>query len=174
LVSSVGETLSLSRNVSVDVSDMQEWGWLLVQEESNRSDLLLDRNFELFFEELLPGWYDDWVIEERERLCQLQSCFADALVDLLIRNDRSSEALDTALKLVRSDPYREHSHVALIATYLSLGARSAALAHANRYKGFVRSEFGCESGDDVFSDAVSRLAVLAAEGNKTLTKRCLR
>ncbi len=44
-------------------------------------------------EELLPGWYDNWVVLQRERLRQLRMYASEALADELARVGRNGEAV---------------------------------------------------------------------------------
>jgi DNA-binding SARP family transcriptional activator len=42
---------------------------------------------------LLPGWYDNWVVLQRERLRQLRMYASEALADELARVGRNGEAV---------------------------------------------------------------------------------
>jgi hypothetical protein len=56
---------------------------------------------------LLPGWYDDWVIFERELLRQRQLHGMEALGRHLVRERRYAEAVEVGLRIVAVDPLRE-------------------------------------------------------------------
>jgi DNA-binding SARP family transcriptional activator len=114
-----GSLLSLAPHVSVDVREMEDAGWALLDQLALPA--LGDRR-DLFFEELLPGWYDDWVILERERIGQLQLHFLEGLVDGLLALERYAEALDTALRLKAADPLRERSLRVLARVYDAEGS----------------------------------------------------
>jgi hypothetical protein len=61
--------------------------------------------------ELLPGWYDDWVMFERERLRQLQLHALETMAHRLAKEHRYADAVDVALAAVRLEPLRErHPH----------------------------------------------------------------
>jgi DNA-binding SARP family transcriptional activator len=65
---------------------------------------------ELYPGELLPGYFDDWVLQERPWLAQR---FFEALGQLLAHLERASEfdrALDYARRGVSADPLREEAH----------------------------------------------------------------
>jgi DNA-binding SARP family transcriptional activator len=68
--------------------------------------------------ELLPGWYEDWVLFERERLRQLQMHALETLAGRLTAAGRYAEAIDTALAAVRLEPLRESATRALIVAHL--------------------------------------------------------
>jgi DNA-binding SARP family transcriptional activator len=61
-------------------------------------------DYECLFDELLPGWYDDWVILERERLSQLQLRIAEALARELVDSGDSISATDIAHRTMALDP----------------------------------------------------------------------
>ena len=141
LVACEGTTLQLAEHVEVDVRRAEAAGWALVRGDES---VLGQLNTSLFLGELLPGWYDDWVIFERERLAQLEFHFLEALSDLLLRADRIAEALDVALRLVAADPLREGSQRALLAVYRADRNVGQAYRHLEGYRELIRSTFGCE------------------------------
>ncbi|KAB1942900.1 SARP family transcriptional regulator [Micromonospora sp. ALFpr18c] len=69
--------------------------------------------------ELLPGWYDDWVLTERERLRQTRLYALEALAERLTAQGRYSEAVQVALTAVQLEPLRESATRALIAVHLA-------------------------------------------------------
>lgn len=71
--------------------------------------------------ELLPGWFDDWVVFERERLRQRLLHGLEALSRLLVRAQRAVEAVDAARAAVRMDPLRESGRRTLVAAQLAAG-----------------------------------------------------
>ncbi len=71
--------------------------------------------------ELLPGWDDDWVLFERERLRHLRLHAMEALVRGLAAGGRYAEAADVGLMLISVEPLRESAHHALIDVHLAEG-----------------------------------------------------
>jgi DNA-binding SARP family transcriptional activator len=141
LVLSRGTLLEFNPAIPVDTRDAERLGWELVNDK--RIDLAAcDPG--LFLQELLPGWYDDWVILERERIGQLQIRFLDALAHARLEQGQLVEALDLALRLVALDPFRERSQEALLCTYLAEGDVRRAHDQLAVYCGMLRENFGCE------------------------------
>jgi DNA-binding SARP family transcriptional activator len=70
-------------------------------------------------DELLPGWYDDWVVLERERLRQLRLHALESLAALHIRRRRFPEAIEAALAAVQGEPLRESAQRCLIDAHLA-------------------------------------------------------
>jgi DNA-binding SARP family transcriptional activator len=77
--------------------------------------------------ELLPDWYDDWVLFERERFRQLGLHALEALAERLIAAGRLAAALEAALAAVRGEPLRESAHRVLIRVHLAEGNGGEAL-----------------------------------------------
>jgi DNA-binding SARP family transcriptional activator len=84
-------------------------------------------------EELLPGWYDDWVILARERNRQRQLHAIEAMVDLLTRRSSYARALDLGLQAVERDPLRESAHRCVIGVHLAEGNLHAAVSQYRAY-----------------------------------------
>ena len=54
--------------------------------------------------DLLPGWYDEWVVDERELLRQLRLHALERAAEVFIRERRLDLALTLALEAVRAEP----------------------------------------------------------------------
>ncbi|TML01175.1 MAG: SARP family transcriptional regulator [Actinobacteria bacterium] len=71
--------------------------------------------------ELLPGWYEDWLLVERERLRQRMLHMLEAGCRRLTEVARFAEALELGLTAVAVEPLRESAHVAVIQAHLAEG-----------------------------------------------------
>jgi DNA-binding SARP family transcriptional activator len=94
--------------------------------------------------ELLPGWYEDWVIFERERLRQLRLHALDALAERLIAQARYAEALEAAIECARVEPLRETSNRLIIAIHLAEDNVFEAVRHYEFFRDLLRAELGIE------------------------------
>jgi DNA-binding SARP family transcriptional activator len=94
--------------------------------------------------ELLPGWYDDWVIFERERLRQLRLHALDALAGRLTAQARYAEALEAAIECARMEPLRETSNRLIIAIHLAEDNVAEAVRHYEFFRDLLRVELGIE------------------------------
>ena len=83
--------------------------------------------------ELLPDWYDDWVLLERERFHELRLRALDALRESHLRSNNAAAALACALAAVQADPLRERSRRTLIRVQLADGNLADALAQARQF-----------------------------------------
>ena len=77
--------------------------------------------------ELLPDWYDDWVILERERLREVRVRALEALCDRLTASGVYHRAGEAALAAIRGDPLRESAHRCLIRVHLAEGNDAEAI-----------------------------------------------
>jgi DNA-binding SARP family transcriptional activator len=71
--------------------------------------------------ELLPGWYHDWTLLERERVRHLQLHVLEVAADQLLRQGRPAMALEFALGALRIEPIRESAHRLAIRVHLAEG-----------------------------------------------------
>ena len=94
--------------------------------------------------ELLPGWYDDWVLVECERIRQLRLHVLEALAGNLAARSAYAQALETALLAVEIDPLRESAHRAVIRVHLAEGNTAEAVREYERFRFVLRSELDVE------------------------------
>ena len=137
-----GSSIMLAPDVSLDVTCLERQGWALLDGQLEQTK---KPNLDCFSRELLPGWYDDWVIVERERLGQLQIRFLEALVNHLRESCDFARAIDQAMRLVATDPLRERSQMALIQALLDEGSWGRASWQAEQYRKLLTEAFGSQA-----------------------------
>jgi DNA-binding SARP family transcriptional activator len=116
LIDASGHTLRLGSDVSVDLREVEATAHGLLRDEA---DVELDAS--RLGSDLLPDWYEDWVIFERERFRQLRLRALEALCDRLTRTGRLTEALEVGLLCLAGEPLRESAHRAVMRVYLEDG-----------------------------------------------------
>jgi DNA-binding SARP family transcriptional activator len=94
--------------------------------------------------DLLPDWYDDWVLVEAEDWRQLRLHALEALAGHLTAAGRWGEAAGAARAAVRGEPLRETSHAALINIFLAEGNVSEAVREFTSYRALLHDELGLE------------------------------
>jgi len=90
--------------------------------------------------ELLPGFYEDWVIMERQAL---ESVYMDALRQLLSHAEGEADftqALDYATRIVALDPTAEEAHVAVIRLFHKAGRPREALRQYDTLERTLQSQ----------------------------------
>jgi len=96
----------------------------------------------LYRGELLPGLYNDWLLEERERLHLQYVRLLHATGDHLMQVQRFDEAAPLAERLLRVEPYDEQTLRTLMRAQQALGRRGAALAAYERFVALAADELG--------------------------------
>ena len=168
LVSIAGASLRLSGHLDVDVHVLEATGWALIRDPNTVVD---DVDPTVLLLELLPDWYEDWVLFERDRLAQLRFHFLEALAYALIKRGRVPEALDVALRLVKADPLRECSQRALLAVHCAEHNIGQARRQLERYRKLVHQTFGCEPSPSLSAMIAKRTS---ARGVPTIAARGVR
>ena len=90
--------------------------------------------------DLLPGWYEDWVLVEAERVQHLRLHALEELSLRLAATARYGLALEVALAAVALDPLRESAHRAVIEIHASEGNVATALATHERFRARLARE----------------------------------
>lgn len=138
-VCATSQSLYLSRHLAVDVAELDDWVRRALTYGGDVDDELPSL---VVCGNLLPGWYDDWVVSAREQLNQLRLHALDALGKRLMRQCRYSAALNVALTAIRHDPLRESANRLLISIQLAEGNTADATRHARRYSDTLCSQLG--------------------------------
>ena len=139
-VTAFGPSLSLPPDVDVDVHRLSHAAL-------ERRQSALDAETNAWFwsahaDELLPGWYDDWVLLERERLRQLRLHVGEATAERLCRSGQHAAALQVALQVVAIEPLRESAHRLVIQVHLAEGNLSEAVRQYRTCCALLRTELG--------------------------------
>lgn len=120
LVASRGSTLAIDGDVQVDVSAVELRARGLLREgpgaaSTQPSGALLDAG------EILPDWFDDWVLLARERFRQLRLQSLEVLAEQLLAAGRHGAAIEAATVAMECEPLRESAHRLLIEIHLAQG-----------------------------------------------------
>ncbi|MFG2052741.1 BTAD domain-containing putative transcriptional regulator [Micromonospora sp. NPDC048930] len=109
-----GDTVRLGDTVQLDVDE-------LVEAAARVRDGEVPRAATTGRHDLLPGWYDDWVLLERERLRQLRLHMLEELAGNHLAAGRHGEALEAALEAMAAEPLRETPHRLVVRIHLAEG-----------------------------------------------------
>ena len=142
LVEVSGGALSLARGVRVDVREFTQWARCVLDPGTDLGSLAsVDRGLP---GELLPGWYDEWVLVERERLCQLRLHALEAWAGKLAAAGRYGEAIQAACAAVQVEPLRESAHRALVRVHLAQGNVAEAVRAYESFRALLAADLGVE------------------------------
>jgi DNA-binding SARP family transcriptional activator len=137
--------LSLAPEVAVDLRAAQALARRLLTKGERVGEADLGAGaVNLLSDDLLPDWYDDWVVVEAEEWRQLRLHALEALADCLIDAGRFSDAASAAHAAIKVDPLRESAHAALIRVHIAEGNQSEALREFGRYDVLLHDELGLE------------------------------
>ena len=133
-------SLRLGSDVVVDVDRFKAAAQLLIRGDDDvdcdAATTVLDSA------ELLPGWYDDWVLAARERLWHLRLSALDALATKRQSQRRRHEALQAALVATRIEPLHESAHRTIARIHLDDGNIVEAIQHYERFRSMLNRELG--------------------------------
>lgn len=140
LIEHRGDSLRLSGQVDVDVRRATHLARDLMHGcfEEKALELLEPP----LLSELLPGWYDDWVLVERERCRQLSLHALELLCEHLTEQSRFGPAVLAGLAAVSREPLRESGYRALMKAYLAEGNVCEAMRSHDRYTLIAARELG--------------------------------
>jgi DNA-binding SARP family transcriptional activator len=149
LIEAGDSCLRLAAHVSVDVRDLRR----LARDELHaiESDVELEFDLSLFTGELLPGWFDEWLVVERELCHQMVLLMLERICQSLTLQARWPGAVMAGLAAVCHDPLRESAQRALIAAYLGQGNRGEAQRQYRAYCTVLARDLGIEPSDEIRS-----------------------
>ena len=133
-----GSTLRLAADVRVDVRDLDDWARRAIAPAPGADDVPVPDA--ALLGDLLPGWYDDWVLLERERLRQLRMQALEAVAARLALLGRHGEALEVAYAAVRAEPLRESAHRTVVRVHLAEGNMAEAIRAYWLFRTMLRDE----------------------------------
>lgn len=139
-----GLELTLSESLRIDLHDMRRVALDVIARPSPDAVDAAVQALPLLSAELLPGWYDEWVIHEAEAWRQLRLHALEALGRQLALAGRHAEAVVAAQAAVAGDPLRETAQAVLIDVHLREGNQSEAVRTYERYRRRLHDELGLE------------------------------
>jgi DNA-binding SARP family transcriptional activator len=150
--------LSLRDDAVTDVDALCAWAARVVEGRATPTDLrsfMWDREAA----DILPGWYDDWVICERERIRQRLLHGLEAVSRTLVARGRTGDGVEAAMNAVRIEPLRESAKQTLVEAHLAEGNYVEALRSFRAYARLVRHGLGIDPSPALTALVESRRSV---------------
>ena len=120
---------------TMDVQEFEQVVIMSKQAESMENHAMLrralEKAMELYQGELLPGCYDEWILQERERLSQMNLEVLERLLCLQEKEGDFPGAIRIAQRLLREDPLQEENYRHLMRLYAASGNRAAVRVYQN-------------------------------------------
>jgi DNA-binding SARP family transcriptional activator len=147
LVEVSGSSLGLADGVQVDVRELGDWARQLRDPHCCLDDVEVpDAGLR---GELLPGWYDEWVLLERERLRQLRMHALELVAVKLTSAGRHGDALQAAYAAVRAEPLRESAHRTVVWVHLAEGNVAEGLRAYEQFRDMLADELGVQPSEQM-------------------------
>jgi DNA-binding SARP family transcriptional activator len=139
-IAACGDDLRLVPDVSVDVRETRAAAERVLSPKASVTAGDLDTLVQST--EVLPDWYDDWLLIEREQLREQRVRALEQLCGELTSAARFAEAARVALSAIAADPLRESAHRALIRLHIAEGNESEALQRYAGYRALLERKLG--------------------------------
>jgi DNA-binding SARP family transcriptional activator len=139
LIEAKGQYLDIGPSVQIDLADLiARIGRL------ERGDAEPELAVDDLADELLPEFYDEWLLVERERLRQLRLHGLELLCTVLSRLGKHGAAVQAGLAAVSAEPLRESGRRVLIEAYLAEGNMSEAVRCFDDFRRELLEQLGIE------------------------------
>jgi DNA-binding SARP family transcriptional activator len=144
-----GSYLCIEPAVSVDATEVVREARALLAHPL--ADLVPDPPIDALTADLLPDWYEDWVLLERERLRQIRLHALEVLCVRLARCGRHLEAIEAGMRAAAVEPLRESAHRALIQAHLAQGNMAEAVREYDTFAALLDEALGIAPTDSLRS-----------------------
>jgi predicted ATPase/DNA-binding SARP family transcriptional activator len=135
------DTVQLSPTVTTDVAEFEAGLQAAARAASPAARVeTLARAVALFQGDLLPGFHEDWLLGERERLAEACQSALRQLICFYEEAGDFDQALQYGLRAVAIDPLREAAHADLIRLYLAADRPADALRQYRELERLLRQE----------------------------------
>ncbi len=132
-------TLGLAPHVRVDVTEVVACATQVTGSQDWRFTDALDA---LEAKDLLPGWYDDWVLFERERIEHVRFRALEAMAVGCLQTGRPDEAALASRAALQIEPLHEGANLLLMRACLASGSTVEAVRHYKAYRRRLEQDLG--------------------------------
>jgi DNA-binding SARP family transcriptional activator len=139
-------SLALNAEVLVDLHLTEQWATRLIEGQASEHDLAVSPSVADALD-LLPGFYDDWALMERERIRQRVLHALEALSERLSAAGRFADAVEAAMLATSAEPLRETAQRALIKAHVAEGNLAEAHRIYRAYRDLLHRELGVAPTD---------------------------
>jgi DNA-binding SARP family transcriptional activator len=142
LVEATATHLALGESVEVDLREATSLAHSVIDGRHARPPREAAERLLRADDDVLPDWYDDWVVIERERYRQLRLHALEALCVELAGAGAYADAVDAGIAAVAVEPLRESAHRALMEAHLAEGNAVEAIREYRAFSQLLHAELG--------------------------------
>lgn len=135
------DPLALDKRVVVDVSRVSRLIEAIMRTDDVAATDAVDIEV-LRVADLLPGWYEDWVIFEQERLRQRRLDALESIAARCLARGNTIQAIAAARTAVAMEPLRESAQLLLLRSHLASRNVALALSTFREFQGSLERELG--------------------------------
>lgn len=99
---------------------------------------------DLYLGDLLPGFYDDWILTERDRMRDTFMASLHLIIRGYFERRDYDRAIDYSHRLINTDPFQEEACFNMMRLYLAIGRPEAALHQYETLEELLRREMQVE------------------------------
>ncbi|MBN1665855.1 MAG: AAA family ATPase [Anaerolineales bacterium] len=152
LIEADAENIQITNHISlqIDVEDFRARlaSGLAAEKPAQERRAALRQAVQLYQGDLMEGFYEDWALQECERLRECYFSALENLVGLEKAAGRYHQALDLALTLVGADPLREAAHREVMRLYFTLDRPEAAQRQYETCRQILQDQLGTTAGPE--------------------------
>ena len=154
--------VGLNPEIDVDVAEVCRAAEVseIPESDEERSHLLTL----LSGEELLPGWYDDWVLAERESLEQMRLRALDRVSRQALDRGDLVLAIEAARSALDIEPHSEPACEVALRAHLARGDLASVVVEFRRYREATWDSVGVAPSDRILSLVESAVGTSVIEG----------
>ena len=139
VATATGASLMISPHVTVDVRRATALAHAVLRNEGAEP---VEVDTTEFCADIVPGWYDDWLVVGREQFRQLRVRALECLSAQLVAKGRFGAAAEAAMAAIASEPLRESAHRALASVHLAEGNQAEAVRQFGFYRDLLQEQLG--------------------------------
>lgn len=156
--------LSLQPHVVVDLRCLEERALSVLRSTApDDVSLALARDLIDLGDDILLGWYYDWVVYERERFRLIRLNALDCLGERMIDAGRWEDALEVGLAVTRAEPLRESAQRLLMRVHLMQGNIAEAIRLYRTYARALREQLSSRPSQRMMDLLAPWKAVIAPD-----------
>jgi DNA-binding SARP family transcriptional activator len=144
-----GDPLELREDVSLDIREVREKAGQL--DASCPPELMGEILDHVRDARLLPGWYEDWIVDEQQHWDLLRLNTLERLARIYLQRGDMDGAMESSIAATSIDPFRESAIRLKIQTFLAEGNVASAITTYTEFQNRLLDEYGVTPSEKIAS-----------------------